>query len=1112
MNSSGSLNKTFGRRSLSVILGTILLFTAVVTVVAPSQTNEGERQGLLRQLAQRWILTGVEQYSRGDFEEAEKSLLKAEEYREYLTVDERNRLSDVLGKTRTAKLERKRVVEIYQQVAELIKQGKLEQAKTQLEQVKDNLFLRKEEKENIAEAIKKIDNRIKANAQSQNAADKPFLSKEKSGKTIEGTKKRISATKDQQQEIADLYYRSVGLYRTGQLEKAREGFVTVIDSGLIPVSMVKTIKGYVAKIDETLARKDVMRSATPRARIQPKPTRPRYIVPEATTLLKVAEPRYVEPVMSEAPYIEVINRKKSVIRSHTEAVVNDAIAKAQSYVSQDKFDKAQEIIETAELTVSKNQMYLGDEFFKQHSSTLKQLGEKINQAEKGKKQLLEEERRKAVIEEQRKFREQMEVDKQKRIKTLMENALAYQEQQHYEAALGQLEQLLAIEPQNDDALVLKDELEDEIYYKRQSELQKESDKQKAEVLLKGDEASIPYADELRYPKNWREIVQKPTRQPDRPLGLEPIDAAVYEQLAQIVDLSQLTPTMPFREAIEVIRNSVEPPLMIFVNWGDLEQNAYIDQSTPINMDPMSGVRLDTVLKRLLSAVSGAFAELGYTVDGGVVTIATADSLPIKLVPRIYDVTDLLGQPANFIQMPPYGYGDYARGPGDGGGYGGDTGGTGGTSGSGTGGTSGGYGGGGGGYGGGGGGGYGGGGGGMGGGMTGGMGGGMGGMGGGMGGMGGGIDYMRGIRARDLAMLIQQTIGKPEDWAPDDWSGFTYGTGDGTITPYPQDQPKKLAILQTVEIHRGIEKVMAEMRKALGHQVSIEARFLVVSESFLEDIGLDLDFQIGGDGSLGKWGIMNFEQNSALGTAAQITKVPGSLGGLLPSINVDGGYGVSIDPLMVHFLLRAVQGHSDAKTLTAPKVTVLSGESATFWVSNDVSYALPPTSQYATSAGGYAGGGYQTGGITQNVGYIQVGTLLNITPTITPDKRNVLLNIITELQDLLRMKTHQVEGPVGANGEVVRYEVTVPETETSQVMTRVSVPDGGTLLLGGQKLSAEEEKEVGVPVLSKIPIIGRAFRNNSKIRDQKILLILVKPTVILQEEREAEAIAALGGGF
>ena len=85
---------------------------------------------------------------------------------------------------------------------------------------------------------------------------------------------------------------------------------------------------------------------------------------------------------------------------------------------------------------------------------------------------------------------------------------------------------------------------------------------------------------------------------------------------------------------------------------------------------------------------------------------------------------------------------------------------------------------------------------------------------------------------------------------------------------------------------------------------------------------------------------------------------------------------------------------------------------------------------------------------------------------------------------------------------------MPETETANVATRVSVPDRGTLLLGGHKLTAKVEKEVGVPILSKIPILGRLFSNRSTIEDEKILLILVKPTIILQEETEHEAIASM----
>ena len=68
-------------------------------------------------------------------------------------------------------------------------------------------------------------------------------------------------------------------------------------------------------------------------------------------------------------------------------------------------------------------------------------------------------------------------------------------------------------------------------------------------------------------------------------------------------------------------------------------------------------------------------------------------------------------------------------------------------------------------------------------------------------------------------------------------------------------------------------------------------------------------------------------------------------------------------------------------------------------------------------------------------------------------------------------------------------------------TTVSVPDGGTLLLGGQTLAGEVEREAGVPVLSKIPFLKRLFTNRSFAKDEQILLILVKPTIVIQREQE-----------
>ncbi len=409
--------------------------------------------------------------------------------------------------------------------------------------------------------------------------------------------------------------------------------------------------------------------------------------------------------------------------------------------------------------------------------------------------------------------------------------------------------------------------------------------------------------------------------------------------------------------------------------------------------------------------------------------------------------------------------------------------------------------GGGGYGGGGygGGGYGGGMGGYGGGGMGGYGGGMGGYGGGMGGYGGGGEQMR---ALDMAFMIENVIGTEEDWAPDDQTGFTWGTGYGTITFYPQSQPKKLAILQTPELHKRIEDLLNNLRKAIGNQVSIEARFLLVSETFLEDIGLDVDFtyRLGG-----KWGQVLVEQGSVLATQPEATKLSGSLP--TAAATISGGYGSILDDLQVAFILRATQARTDAKTMTAPRATVLNGETASLSI-QDLGWFTLPADVVRTLIPTWPAGAADQYEAPQPQQFTY-GTYLTITPIIMSDKKNVLLNITVTLNELLRMGNYST--PVVVGDRVAELPVQLPETETSQVMTRVSVPDGGTLLLGGQKMSAEIEKEAGVPVLSKIPILGRLFSSRSRIKDEKILLILVKPTIILQEERESEALATMESG-
>lgn len=138
------------------------------------------------------------------------------------------------------------------------------------------------------------------------------------------------------------------------------------------------------------------------------------------------------------------------------------------------------------------------------------------------------------------------------------------------------------------------------------------------------------------------------------IASKPNAISIYKQLEKTVDLSALSLHTPISSAIDILRNSTEPPLNIVVLWRDLRENALIEQDTPISMQGVSGIRLRTGLELLLKAVSSIQGELSYVIEGGVIIIATKDSLHIKKVTRIYDISDLAAPPANYRFAPPVG--------------------------------------------------------------------------------------------------------------------------------------------------------------------------------------------------------------------------------------------------------------------------------------------------------------------------------------------------------------------------------------------------------------------------------------------------------------------------
>ena len=188
--------------------------------------------------------------------------------------------------------------------------------------------------------------------------------------------------------------------------------------------------------------------------------------------------------------------------------------------------------------------------------------------------------------------------------------------------------------------------------------------------------------------------------------------------------------------------------------------------------------------------------------------------------------------------------------------------------------------------------------------------------------------------------------------------------------------------------------------------------------------------------------------------------------------------------------------------------VMNGESATFSVNTNQSYTSDSSlnTETITTTGTDRSFSYWEHDIDQ----ITTGINLNITPVIS-DKKYVLLRIMTMLNDLLAFQEAYAIGLNPVTGEEIRDSYDLPTMQNTMLQTRVCVPDRGTIVLGGLTLTAERELESGVPGLSKIPILGRLFSNRSEVKDKQILLILVKPTIIIQEYAEEDAIAAMESG-
>jgi general secretion pathway protein D len=303
------------------------------------------------------------------------------------------------------------------------------------------------------------------------------------------------------------------------------------------------------------------------------------------------------------------------------------------------------------------------------------------------------------------------------------------------------------------------------------------------------------------------------------------------------------------------------------------------------------------------------------------------------------------------------------------------------------------------------------------------------------------------------------------------------------------------------------------------QVEIEAKFLDVAEGVLEELGIDWKVtSSNGDIYQTQYRTLSdafSPQNS--GNQGKIVAPPPV--GTLPIVNqppnFPGGLnlGTGTDPLAVvadtigsytvSAAIRAISQNSGSDLLSAPKVTVISGEKASITVAQEFRYPesygeiQSEVGQSGTGSNSGSAGVTITAGTPQNFKTRNVGVELAVTPTVEDDDYSISLDLNPKVTEFDGFVEYGGQSIAIAGGTTVNVPSGFfqPIFSVREMNTKVTVWDGATVVMGG--LTREEVKKVNdkIPFLGDIPGLGRLFRSEGESAQKRNLLIFVTANLV-----------------
>jgi MSHA biogenesis protein MshL len=306
--------------------------------------------------------------------------------------------------------------------------------------------------------------------------------------------------------------------------------------------------------------------------------------------------------------------------------------------------------------------------------------------------------------------------------------------------------------------------------------------------------------------------------------------------------------------------------------------------------------------------------------------------------------------------------------------------------------------------------------------------------------------------------------------------------------------------------RMAEKLLKSMQLSISRQVIIEAKII--------DVELNADSQQGINWSAFRNGLHRFSvgaNTSVIGVNQNASSVPG--GTVAASVNLNdligtglvgtagsnaftAGLGVAIQARNFSALINFLESQGRVFVLSSPRIATMNNQKAVLKVGSEEPFVTNITGGSTTVS--------NAGNVQSNPSFTYQpffsGVALDVTPQIDEDD-NITLHIHSMVNNIserskIALPDSQTRVPFAVN--------TINETDSV-----VKAKDGQIIVIGGLMTEGTSDNRAGVPGASDVPGFGALFRKGAQTSIKRELVILLKPTVVKDNDAWSNDISGVG---